>query len=230
MLKMTAAYLTCAILTAIVAMSLLFSGRLERRIALADREMATLNLSSAAREYDKVAVSISRTERLPWLLRDKSDEVAVKRAAVRYWLGDYAPLVVDYTSVDSPNITNNLDLQFVIANADYRSVQRPDSNAEIALGALDHATGVYRRLLEGNGTHLGAAFNYELMVRLRNQVAEGGEIPAFRSPTVPGNQGQNTEEAEMEDVQIYVPQDNAVERNEADDPTIGEGTPIRKRG
>ena len=37
-------------------------------------------------------------------------------------------------------------------------------------------------------------------------------------------------EAEMEDVQIYVPRDRLVDPEDTDDPTIGEGAPIRKRG
>ena len=192
--------------------------------------MATLSLSRAARAYDEVAEELAVIGRLPWLLRGTRAEVAVRQAAVRYWRGDYAPLVAEYTSADSPNIAGNLDLQFVVANADYRSVQRPDSSREVALGTLDHAIGVYRRLLEGNEGHPDTAFNYEVMVRLRNRIAGGDEVPTFRRPTVPGNQGENPEDAEMEDVQIYVPSDSVIDPNETEDPTIGTGTQIRKRG
>ena len=230
MVKTILRHLVIAMLLAVTGVVLLVAGRLERRIARADRDMATLNLSRAARAYDEVADSLAVIERLPWLLRGTRDEAAVRQAAVRYWRGDYAPLVVDYTSADSPSITHNLDLQFVVANADYRSVQRPDPNRELALGTLDHAIGVYRRLLEGNEAHLEAAFNYEVLVRLRNRIAAGDEVPAFRRPTVLGNQGANPEEAEMEDIQIYVPSDSATDPNETEDPTIGTGTRIRKRG
>ena len=61
-------------------------------------------------------------------------------------------------------------------------------------------------------------------------IAGGDEVPAFRRPTVPGNQGENPEDAEMEDVQIYVPSDSVIDPNETEDPTIGTGTQIRKRG
>ena len=224
-------YLVVALLLGLVAVALLVAGRLERHLAQADQELATLNLARAARTYDQVADTLAVTGRIPWLLRDTRDEVAARQAAVRYWRGDYAPLVADYTSPDSPSIAGNLDLQFVVANADYRSVQRPDSSREVALGTLDHAIGVYRRLLDGNEAHLEAAFNYELMVRLRNRIAAGDDVPAFRRPTVPGNQGENPEEEEMmEDVQIYVPRDSLIDPNDTEDPTIGEGAPIRRRG
>ena len=236
MIKTALRYLVVALLLAATGIVLLVTAGLERRIAQADQEMATLNLSRAARAYDEVASSLAVIERLPWLLGGTRDEVAVRQAAVRYWRGDYAPLVVDYTSADSPSIADNPDLQFVVANADYRSVQRPDSNRELTLGTLDQAIGVYRRLLEGNEAHLETAFNYELMVRLRGRIAAGDEVPAFRRPTVPGNQGDTPEEAEMEDVQIYVPSDGVIDPNETEDPTMGgarcmrTGGRIRKRG
>ena len=223
-------YLIAELLCGAVAVTLLQVARLERRVAQADQAMATLNLSRAAEAYDDIAVSLAVIGRLPWLLGGTRDAVAVRQAAVRYWRGDYATLVADYTSADSPSIAGNLDLQFVVANADYRWVQRPDANREIALGTLDHAIGVYRRLLEGNEAHLDTAFNYEAMVRLRNRIAAGDEVPTFRPPTVPGNQGENPEEAEMEDVQIYVPSDSMIDPNETEDPTIGTGAQIRKRG
>ena len=223
-------YLVVAVLLGLAAVVLLVAARLERRVAVADQEMATLNLSRAARAYDEVADSLAVTGRIPWLLRNMRDEVTARRAAVRYWRGDYTPLVADYTSADSPSIAGNRDLQFVVANADYQSVQRPGSSREIALGTFDHAIGVYRRLLEGNEAHFEAAFNYELMVRLRNRIAAGDEVPTFRRPTIPGNPGDNPEEAEMEDIQIYVPQNSVIDPEDTDDPTIGEGAQIRKRG
>ena len=223
-------YLVVAILLAVAGVVLLVASRLERRVARADQAMATLNLSRAEQAYENIADSLAVIGRLPWLLGGTRDAVAVRQAAVRYWRGDYASLVAGYTSADSPSIAGNLDLQFVVANADYRSVQRGDASREIALGTLDHAIGVYRRLLDGNEAHLDAAFNYEVMVRLRNRIAAGDEVPAFRRPTVPGNQGENPEEAEMEDVQIYVPSDSMIDPNETEDPTIGTGAQIRKRG
>jgi len=230
MVKTSLRYLIAAILLGGVAVTLLQAARLEHRVARADQEMATLNLSQAARSYDEIADSLAVTGRFPWLLRGTRDEVAVRQAAVRYWRGDYMSLVADYTSADSPSMADNLDLQFVIANADYRSLQRPESNRELVLGTLDHAIGVYRRLLESNEAHLEAAFNYEVMVRLRNQIAGGDDVPAFRRPTLPGNQGENLEEAKMEDVQIYVPSDSLIDPRETEDPTIGTGAKIRKRG
>ena len=230
MVKTAVRYLTVVLLLTGVSIAFLFRSQLERQIVDADRNLATLNLTRAAQQYDAIASSLAPTSRLPWLLRDTRNAVATRQASVRYWRGDYTPIVAHYASADSPSIGDNSDLQFIVANAGYLSVQRPNSSRDLALGTLDRAIGIYRRFLEANDGHLGGAFNYELVLRLRNQIVAGGEPPPFRRPTAPGTQGEDPEEAEMEDVQIYVPRDRLVDPEDTDDPTIGEGAPIRKRG
>ena len=229
-MKTALRHLVPAVLLAGAALALLGGSRLERRLAAADRALATLDLDGAAAGYDRVAASLAFTARVPWLLGGLRDTVAVKQAAVRYWRGDYLPIVTFYDSPDSPSIAGNVDLQLLVANARYRAAQRPDASREMALGALDRAIGVYRRLLEGNDGHPDAAFNYEVMVRLRGRIAAGGPLPDVRPPSVPGNEGEDPEEADMEDIQIYVPRDRLVEPEETEDPTIGEGASIRRRG
>jgi hypothetical protein len=135
-------------------------------------------------------------------------------------------LVVDHTSPDSSNIA----LQFVVANAAYRSMQRPDQNRELALGALDHTIGVYRRLLEDNETHIETAFNYELMIFMRNRIVAGDDVPPYRRPTAPGNQGETPKDEKVEDLQIYIPSDSMLDPDDSKEPTIGSGATIRKRG
>ena len=229
-MKTVLRYLAPALLLAGAALALLAGSRIERRLAAADSALATLDLDAAAAGYDSVAGSLALTARVPGLLGGLRDTVAVKQAAVRYWRGDYLPIVTFYDSPDSPSIAGNVDLQLLVANARYRAAQRPDASREMALGALDRAIGVYRRLLEANEGHPDAAFNYEVMVRLRGRIAAGGPVPDVRPPSVPGNEGADPEEADMEDIQIYVPRDRLVEPEETDDPTIGEGGSIRRRG
>ena len=212
------------------AVVLLAAGRLDRRFAEADRAGATLDLTGAASAYEEIADSLTLIERLPWVMPGTREALAARRAALEYWRGNYQPLVAAYTRPDSPSMANNMDLQFVVANADYRSAQQPDANRELALGTIDHAIGAYRRFLEGNDPYPDAAFNFELMVRLRTQIASGDDVPNFRRPTIPGNPGETPPEEDMEDVQIYVPRDSVIDPDDTEDPTIGESAPIRKRG
>ena len=221
--------LFAGVLTAASAL-LLVGAQVERRFAEADRDLATLNLSRAARGYDEVAESLASIARIPWLFDETTQRVESRRAAVRFWQGSFNSLVAEYSSPDNPSTVNNVDLQFIVANADYLSRLRPGGSRDVALGALDQGIGVYRRLLETNDTHLEAAFNYELLIRLRAEIAAGEAVPDLRRPTVPGNPGENPEEEMIDDVQIYVPRDRVTEPEDTDDPTIGEGALIRKRG
>lgn len=229
-MKTALRYLAPALLLAAAALALLAGSRLDRRLAAADRALTALDLDAAEAGYDGAAASLAFTARVPWLLGGTRDAVAVQQAAVRYWRGDYAPIVTHYDSPDSPSITGNVELQLLVANARYRAARRPDASRETALGALDRAIGAYRRVLEANDGHRDVAFNYELVVRLRNRIAAGGPAPAVRRPSAPGAEGADPEEADMEDVRIYVPRDRLVEPEETDDPTIGEGASIRRRG
>ena len=230
MMRTLFGYLLLAAALALAAVVLLTAGQMERQLAEADQAMAMVNLGDAARRYETVAETLGPLARIPWVLRGTRETVVARQAAVAYWRGRYGALVDAYTQPDSPSMAGNIDLQFVVANADYRSVQQPGTNRDLALGTLDHAIGVYRRLLEGDDAHEDAAFNYELMVRLRNEIAAGDEVPEFHRPNVPGNPGDPMEEEEMEDVQIYVPRDSLIDPDESEDPTIGEGAPIRRRG
>lgn len=229
-MKTALRYLVPAALLAAAALALLGTSRIEQRLAAADRALATLDLDSAAAGYDGVAAALATTSRIPGLLGGLREAVAVKQAAARYWRGDYLPIVTFYDSPDSPGIAGNVDLQLLVANARYRAGQRPDASRETALGALDRAIGVYRRVLEANDANIDAAFNYELMSRLRTRIAAGGPVPEVQRPSVPGNEGADPEEADMEDIRIYVPRDRFVEPEDTEDPTVGESAPIRRRG
>ena len=66
---------------------------LERGIGLAQREVVSLNLIAAERAYADIARHLGYTDKIPWLLRRTRQEIVAKRAAVRYWQGDYASLV-----------------------------------------------------------------------------------------------------------------------------------------
>lgn len=223
-------YLLFAGLLAAVGILLLVGAQVERRFAEADRDLATLNLSRAARGYDEVANSLGWIARIPWLFDETTQRIESRSAAVQFWQGNFNALMAEYAAPDSPSIGNNVDLQFIVANADYLSRLRPGGSRDLALGALDQGIGVYRRLLETNDTHLEAAFNYELLIRLRAEIAAGESIPDLRLPTVPGNPGENPEEEMIDDVQIYVPRDRLTDPEDTDNPTIGEGALIRKRG
>ena len=230
-MKTVVKHLVAAVLFGVVAGLFLAGGRVERRLAAAQRDLATLNLAAPARSYEEIAPYLDYAERIPWMCSDLRHDIRARHAAIRYWQSEYDSLVADYRDPNSPDARNNLALQFIVANAAYRASQRVESGRQEVLGALDRAIGVYFRVLQNSVGHVDAAFNYEYVIRLRDDIARGGELPeGRRDQDILGREGDQPEDAEMEEIIIYVPlgMDEMLEMEE--EPTIGEGRPIRRRG
>ncbi len=230
-MKTVLMHLVAAVLFGVVAGLFLAGGRVERRLAAAQRDLATLNVAASARTYEEIAPYLDYAERIPWMWNDLRHDIQARRAAIRYWRSEYDSLVADYRDLNSPDARNNLALQFIVANAAYRASQRVEPDRQEVLGALDRAIAVYFRVLQNSVGHLDAAFNYEYVIRLRDDIASGGELPeGRRDQNILGREGDQPEDAEMEEIIIYVPlgMDETPEMEE--EPTMGEGRPIRRRG
>ncbi len=203
----------------------------ERGLAEAQFELATANLSAAERGYARVDDYLRPTERIPWVLAGVRAEVAARRAAIRYWQGDYASLLEQPDGAPSAAARENPALRLAVANAAYRAGQRPGVPRVERLESLDRAIALYAELLQDDGNRPDAAFNYELLVRRRHALAGGGEpLPAGPANLLGREGGQPLDdETGLDDVQIFVPL-NQDERDRIDDPTMGGDPPLRRRG
>ena len=203
----------------------------ERGLAEAQYELAAANLDAAESGYARVDDYLRHTDRVPWVLAGVRAEIAARRAAIRYWQGDYAALLEREGGRSSAARRDNVALRLAVANAAYRAGQRPGASREAALDGLDRAIALYAELLQNDGSRPDAAFNYELLVRRRNALAGGGR-PRPAGPENPlGREGGQPldDETGLDDVQIFVPL-NQDERDRIDDPTQGGDPPLRRRG
>ena len=204
-------------------------GQLERRMARAEQQMATLNLGAPAATYAELADTLAWAESLPWLFGDMSADVVARQAAIRYWRADYTGLLADFAGVASAAVAGNLPLQFIVANAAYRAgLAAPADRAQV-LAALDGAIGAYLGVLQESPGHRDAAYNYEYLLRLRADVAAGAALPTGRQ-SLHGLEGESPEDVQMEDIRIYVPVQRDVDPEMDEAPTLGAGGRIRRRG
>ena len=224
----------CAL--AAVAVGLLAAGCaawafVERGLAEAQHDLAAANLSAAERGYDRVGDYLRHTDRVPWVLAGVRAEIAARRAAIRYWQGDYAALLEEQAGGLSAARRENAALRLAVANATYRGGQRPGASREEVLDSLDRAIAMYAELLRDDGNRPDVAFNYELLLRRRNALARGGQpLPAGPENPLGREGGQPLDdETGLDDIQIYVPL-NQDERDRIDDPTMGSDPPLRRRG
>ena len=229
LMKAAFQYLVAALILGGIAAAVAAAGRLDRRVARAEQQIATFAFDDAEAAYGELERSLDVAGTVPWLFGGTRADVESRRAALRYWRGDYGGLLADYTDVSSPDVSGNLSLQFILANAAARAALDPDADREQVLRALDGAIDVYLGVLQESPGHLDAAYNYEYLLRLRADIASGAQIPAPRR-SQHGREGEAPEDGELEEIEIYVPVQRDVDPEMDESPTLGAGDRIRRRG
>ena len=227
--RRSAGILAVAAMALAAAAALLWSGsRVDRLLARAERRSATLDLDGSAAALAELATSLGGPGAW-WPFGGGDDAVAMRRAAVRYWQGDYAGLLADYTDVAGGAAGADPALQFLVANAAYRAGLASGDDRDRLLRALDGAIDAYLGVLQESDGQRDAAYNYEYLVRLRADVASGAALPAAEQG-LHGREGEAPEDAALEEIRIYVPVQRDVDPEFDEQPTLGAGGQIRKRG
>ena len=231
-MKTVVRHLFTAVFLALVGITIFAGAVIQRQVAEGQRHVATLDLNRAAQVFDALSEQLRFTEPMPWLLQDTRREIESRRASVRYWRREYGALVTAYPDVGEPDIRENLTLQLILANAYVRNGEATaNGDRRVLLGELDRAINVHLQVLQNAAGDRHAAFNYEYLVRLRNNLAAGAEVQD-RGPRTPLGRPGNNEEMDMEDInemKVYVPTD-MLDREASDEPTLGSDAPLRRRG
>jgi len=206
------------------------------------REMATAEQAFLTSDYGTADGSLRTAERyytyarrLPWIGDRPLNDVRARQAALAYWRGDYAALApAARTDPVSDVAADNIHLQLLVANALFRQGQRQAKDRAAILRMLDASIAAYRTVL-GNGRDPAdapyverAAYNYEYVVRLRDEFLKG------RRKTLPesdeeGNLGFEgaLEGAEFEqEFRLYVP----LEKEERENTAPGQTAPVQRKG
>ena len=189
-------YVVVAVILGGVAAVALTASRIDRRVARAEQQMATLELDAPDTTYAELSEYL-----------------------------DFA----DYADTTSAEVTGNLPLQFIVANAAYRAGVNAEAEREEVLRAIDGAIDVYLGVLQESPDHPDAAYNYEYLIRLRADIAAGADIP-MGSVNPNGREGESPEDGALEEIKIYVPVQQDVDPEMDESPTLGAGQGIRKRG
>jgi hypothetical protein len=164
-----------------------------------------------------------------------SDELRITKATVAYWLGQY-----DAVTGDTRDAAADAEVLLAAANAAFRSSQREPIAGPAAVQRLDGVLQSYASALKASPRDRDAAYNYEYVARLRDQVARApqgkaataaaapapaggmrGDLPI--GPTIHGRPGAPPPDAKMEEMQMIAPMDFG------DRETQPEATPGAKR-
>jgi len=193
--------------------------RLAAQVADAKQAIATFDYSAINALHPERAAS----DYLPGDGRRLADDIAVSKAGVAYWLGRYDAVAGDTGG------RADADILLASANAAFRASQHDPATGPVAVQKLDGVLQAYAAAMKATASSQGlasvalakeAAYNYEYVARLRDQVARGsqarvakmtspsgvvmgGDLPA--GPTIHGAPGAPPPDAKTEEFQTIMP-------------------------
>lgn len=235
-MKRSAGLILGVVLLVLVGAAALMAGRFERRMAIAQEDMAVLDFADPQADYAALEEDI---QALPFVSERPLREIRRRRAMLQYWQADYADLVdVARTAKDAqdPNAIDP-EMRVLAANALYRVAQRGPQDRATLLKNLDNAIRAYNEALRAGIARPDVAFNYELAVRMREEIG-AGKRKALTSakpddtesdPNMHGDPGEPPKDMKVEQFQIRIPMDPK-EIKQSQEQAAGTGAARRKRG
>ena len=215
-MKTIAGLLLIALVLAGVGSVLIGAGRYERDMADAQEFASTERYEEARAHLDDAQRYVEYAGWVPRVGATVENDVRTRRAALDYWQRNYDAILPRDSDPVGAVDPSNLELQAMVADAAYRAGQAGASDRLSTLQAYDEAIGAFQAVLKNNTWSEDAAFNYEFLVRARDEFAKGRRKTASRAEGE-GQLGQSGSPAKSGDsrkFEIYVPL-NGSERTKA---------------
>lgn len=234
-MKGVTGFLVGAVVLAIVGAACLGARAIEREVARVQQDFATFKYDEPEATFDTAERYFEYASRFPGFGNGPLNDVRARRATLRYWQNQYDDLVPKQSDPVTAIPADNVDLQLVVAHAVYRSGQARSIDKPTTLEALDAAIAGYLTVLRNAPGQNDAAYNYEYLVRLRDEVEKARRFPGS-SPSTPdegspakspaGEPGGQPATREAPQFKIYIP----LESNERDDGLAGKAGQIKRKG
>ena len=141
----------------------------ELKLSAAAYEMTKLNFAAADSVYEELEKYLAYGKRLPWVLDTVRAELVRLRAEAVYWRGDFGTVLGLAKDADPEK---NPNLYFLRVNSGYRMASR-ERERKLVLERLDAAVQGYKEIVRSDGENFDAAYNYEYLLRTRDDVAKG---------------------------------------------------------
>ena len=218
---------------ALAAVGVLFlgAGRFERDMADA-QELATTEQYDASRARLQSAQHYARYGQwVPRVGPAAANDVRAREAALAYWQRNYDAVLPRDNDPVSGIETTNPELQTIVANAAYRAGQAAAHDRPTTIQAYDEAIGGFQTVLKNEAWNEDAAFNYEYLIRARDEFAKGRRKTGEQKPPDGkgqfGSSGSPQQSGDTKKFEIYVPL-NGNERTKAGE--AGKGTTNVRKG
>lgn len=225
-----AGYLIATIVLALAGSESLAVGLLNRGLARAQEEFLTRKYDAPEATLEAAERYLEYGERIPWISRGPLADVRARKATVRYWQRRYAEIAAQQTEPLEGRGGENVPLQLVVANAVFRNAQAGAKDKQTTLQALDAGITAYVAVLKNTTRVEDAAYNYEYLLRLRDEVDKGRRKPGLpEEPVGPlGSPGSfPAAEGKMQDFKTFIPLESD-ERKDAG--AAAKAPPMKRKG
>ena len=205
-------------------------GFLERDVAQAQANITTMNYDGVEETFDKAERYYEYGSHLPWVGNGPLNEIRARRASMHYWQKSYSTVIPQQTDPVGAVPADNSALQVIVANAvSARARRSPGQGA--TMQALDAGINAYQAVLKNTTRQEDAAFNYEYLIRLRDEVDKGKRKPGPGDLVMKGPDGASgappTLDSTMSDFKIYIPLDS---QERQDQGVAGKAAGIKRKG
>ena len=228
-MKSAIRYFVGAVVAAVLGGVCLAGGFLQRDMAHAQRDVALQKYSDADLTFERAERYFEYGSRIPGVGNRLVNEVRARRAASHYWQRQYEMLAPDQGDPTMALPPDNVDLQFIVANAVYRAHQSRARDRATLIEALNAGMNAYLVVLKNSARREDAAFNYEYLVRLRDDIEKGRrkQDPGKELESPLGSAATPEKSAgDMKNFKTYVP----LTPTELDKADSGKGQPIKRKG
>lgn len=195
-MKSAAALFVTAIVLALLGAVLWVAGETEQQVAAAQHTLVTLRYDRAAQEL----ADASDTGLLAPLLDRFTTGPRRELALANYWSANFEAL----------RAADDVDVQMLAANAEYRALRAGGGPWQGVVGRLDSIARRYADILRAAPGHEDAAYNLEFVVRLRSAVMKARQpLPAgdrsVEGLTVHGSTGAPPLDTDAKKFRMIVP-------------------------
>jgi len=226
----TTGYLLGAAVLTVLGGVCLAAGIVDRAIVRTQENAFALTYAGSAEAFDTAERYLQYGSWIPSVGRRVND-VRARRASMHYWRREYDRIVPQASDPLAGIPSENVDLQLIAANAAYRKSQPAAKDRTNTLRALDAAINAYVAVLRNAGADEAAAYNYEYLVRLREDIDKGRRTADLTERAEDGPAGEQggapPQDSNKRDLKILIPLEPG-EMDKAIEP--GKGAPIERKG
>jgi len=205
--KSVTAYLIAALIFVAVGVVALTASRLERQLADAQERASTQQYALAQESLNAADGYLRYAQWVPSVGDETVREVRARQAALQYWQGEFEKVLPAQAEPVAAVDESNVELQLVVANAAFRNGLKGVTERTAAVQVLNEAANGYLTVLKNNIWHEEAAYNYEYVIRLRDEIQKGRKPPSEQPQQGMdlGESGAPSDATSTKGFQIYVP-------------------------